>query len=90
MDIANLSELNATQFTDLIEFVNYILDLFMSLSVLIAVVFIVITGFTYIFSFGDENKIAKANKALIFTIVGLAVCLIGPLLIKFLLERILG
>lgn len=86
----DISDLNVTRFTDLEEFINYALDFFMSVAVLVAVIFIVITGFTYILSFGDENKIQKANKALVYIIVGLAVSLIAPLLIRFLLEQIMG
>ncbi len=83
-------DLNVTQFDDLLEFVNFLLDFFMSFAVLIAVIFIVVTGFSYILSFGDETKIQKANKSLIFTLVGLAVCLIAPLVIRFILQDILG
>ena len=86
----NISELNPTRFADLEEFINYALDFFMSLAVLIAVVFIVVTGFTYILSFGDESKIQKANKALVYIIVGLAVALIAPLVIRFLLDQIMA
>ncbi len=86
----DLMEYNVTRFTNLEEFLNFVLDFFMSAAVLIAVVFIVVTGFTYILSFGDENKIQKANKALVYIIVGLAVALIAPLLIRFLLDQIMA
>jgi formate-dependent nitrite reductase membrane component NrfD len=86
----DLSELNVTRFADLEEFINYALDFFMSVAVLVAVVFIVITGFTYILSFGDENKIQKANKALVYIIVGLVVSLVAPLVIRFLLQQIMA
>jgi multisubunit Na+/H+ antiporter MnhB subunit len=83
-------EHNVTRFADLEEFINFALDFFMSLAVIIAVVFIVVTGFTYILSFGDEAKIQKANKALVYIIVGLAVALIAPLVIRFLLDQIMA
>jgi len=83
-------ELNVTQFDDLLEFVNFLLDFFMSFAVLVAVVLIVVTGFSYILSFGDQSKIEKANKSLIYTLIGLAVCLIAPLVIRFILQDILG
>ena len=86
----DISDLNATRFADLGEFINYALDFFMSVAVLVAVAFIIVTGFTYIFSFGDEAKIAKANKALVYIIVGLIVALVAPLLIRFLLEQIMA
>lgn len=89
-EFMDLSDLNATRFEDLEEFINYALDFFMSVAVIVAVVFIVVTGFTYILSFGDENKIQKANKALVYIIVGLAVSLIAPLLIRFLLDQIMA
>ncbi len=83
-------EHNVTRFANLEEFINFALDFFMSVAVLVAVVFIVVTGFTYILSFGDESKIQKANKALVYIIVGLAVSLIAPLLIRFLLDQIMA
>ncbi len=86
----DMMELNVTRFEDLEEFINFALDFFMSVAVLIAVVFIVVTGFTYILSFGDEGKIQKANKALVYIIVGLAVSLIAPLIIRFLLDQIMA
>ncbi len=89
-EFMDLSDLNATRFEDLEEFINYALDFFMSVAVIVAVVFIVVTGFTYILSFGDETKIQKANKALVYIIVGLAVSLIAPLLIRFLLDQIMA
>ncbi len=88
MDLSK--DLNVTQFDDLLEFINYLLDFFMSFAILLAVVFIVVTGFSYILSFGDESKIQKANKSLVYTLIGLAVCLIAPLVIKFILKDILG
>ena len=83
-------EHNVTRFANLEEFINFALDFFMSVAVLVAVVFIVVTGFTYILSFGDEGKIQKANKALVYIIVGLAVSLVAPLLIRFLLDQIMA
>jgi len=86
----DLSKYNVTRFADLQEFIDFALDFFMSLAVIVAVVFIVVTGFTYILSFGDETKIQKANKALVYIIVGLAVALIAPLVIRFLLDQIMA
>ena len=86
----DLSQYNVTRFADLQEFIDFAIDFFMSLAVIIAVVFIVVTGFTYILSFGDETKIQKANKALVYIIVGLAVALIAPLVIRFLLDQIMA
>lgn len=89
MDV-DIADLNVTRFENLEEFINFALDFFMSVAVLVAVVFIVVTGFTYILSFGDEGKIQKANKALVYIIVGLAVSLIAPLVIRFLLDQIMA
>lgn len=82
--------MNYTTYTDLITFAKHVLDFVISISALIAVISLVITGFTYILSMGDDKKIEKANKSLLFTLVGLVVCFIAPMIIRFILEKFLG
>jgi type IV secretory pathway VirB2 component (pilin) len=61
----------------------------MSLSVLIVVASLVITGFKYIFSMGDEEKVKSATRSLTFSIVGLVIVFLSPRIIEFIINEVL-
>ncbi len=60
------------------------------IAALLAIVFMVYAGFLYIFSQGKEDKVEKAQKTMAYTIVGLILVFIAPLLIKFVLANFVG
>jgi small-conductance mechanosensitive channel len=60
------------------------------LAALVCVGVLVASGYSYITAAGDEQKVEKATKTLTFAIVGLVVCFIAVILVRFVLERILG
>ena len=62
LDIWSLSQ---TSFQNLPDFVYYIINFAISVSALIAVVSLVISGFRYILSFGDDKKIKAATQSLL-------------------------
>jgi TRAP-type C4-dicarboxylate transport system permease small subunit len=86
----NLSALNTTGYSDLIEMVQGSLNLIIALTALIAVISLVYSGFQYILSAGDEDKAGKAQKNITYTLVGLVVVFISPLVIRFVLDNVLG
>jgi len=86
MDFSGLTTAN---YSDLIAFVQGGLNLVISISALIAVISLVKAGIEYILSAGDETKIEKAQKSLIYTLIGLIMVFIAPLIIKFVLERVI-
>jgi hypothetical protein len=87
--LIDLQSLNFTDFGDLQEFVFFVVQLAMSLSVLIVVASLVITGFKYIFSMGDEEKVKSATRSLTFSIVGLVIVFLSPRIIEFIINEVL-
>ncbi len=85
----DLQSLNFTSFGDLKEFVFFVVQLGMSLSVLLVVASLVITGFKYIFSMGDEEKVKSATKSLTFSLLGLVIIFLSPRLIEFIINEVL-
>ena len=59
------------------------------LAALAAVAMLVAAGFMYITANGDEGKVEKATKTLTFAIIGLVVCFIAVMLVRFVLTNIL-
>ena len=87
--LIDLQSLNFTSFGDLKEFVFFVVQLGMSLSVLLVVASLVITGFKYIFSMGDEEKVKSATKSLTFSLLGLVIIFLSPRLIEFIINEVL-
>jgi hypothetical protein len=55
---------------------------------IVAVLMIMIGGFTYIMSSGDPQKISAAKNTIIYAIIGLIVAVSAQLIIKFVLQSI--
>jgi len=82
--------LQFTEYTDLYSFLVATMNLVMSLSALLAVVFLVYAGFKYIISAGDEDKTENATKTIVYALIGLIICFISPIVIKFVLNNVIG
>lgn len=52
----------------------------------VAVLIIVLAGLKYITSSGDPNGVASARKAIVYALVGLAVCFASWALVTFVLK----
>lgn len=59
------------------ELANNIIGFIRIIAIFIAVIMIIYAGFLFMTSAGEEEKISKAKKALLWALVGLAVFLIG-------------
>ncbi len=66
--------LQADNFAELIE---DIIEWLVSIGMVIAVVMIVYSGFLFMVSGGSEEKVTKAKRTLIWSLIGLAVLLVG-------------
>lgn len=86
----DFSGLNNTGYANLIEMVQGTLNLVIAITALIAVAALVYSGFQYILSAGDTSKAEKAQKSITYTLVGLVVVFISPLIIRFILNNVLG
>ena len=86
----DLLSLNFAGYDDLMVFINSVIGFAVSISGLISVVFIIISGFKFMFSGGDEDKIKDAQKSLIFSILGLVLVFLSPTIIEFVLTKVGG
>lgn len=72
------------------EFVIYLINLAIGFSALLAVIMVIVSGFKYIISMGDEKKIASASKSLMYALIGMVLVFIAPTVIQFVLDNFLG
>lgn len=66
--------LNATSFTELI---NDLAAWIFMIAIPLATLMFLIGGFMFMVSGGNEEKITRAKKTMLWSAVGLAICLIG-------------
>ena len=59
------------------------------LSALVAVVMIIVGGFTYITAAGDPDKIEKGGKIITAAIIGMVLIFLSKMIIGFVIDRIL-
>jgi hypothetical protein len=85
----DLSFLNNTGFSGLEEFLYFIINYAITISVILAVVSLIFAGFRYIFSMGDENKIATATRSLLFSLIGLVIVFISPTVIEYVIKKVI-
>ena len=73
--------LGVNSFEDLI---GKIIDFLVKIGVIIAPIFIIFAGFLFLTAGGDPNKISTAKNLILWTLVGLAILLVGKGLISIL------
>ena len=86
----DLSFLNSTSYDSLQPFVEAVINLAVSLSALLAVISLVVSGFKLMLSGGNEDKIKEAIKSLTFAILGLVLVFLAPTVIQFVLSKVVG
>lgn len=74
----------------LMPLVTSLINWAVGLAALVCVVILIASGYKYITAAGDENKVESATKTLTFAIIGLVVCFIAVILVRFVLSRIIG
>ena len=86
----DLSFLNNAGYDGLQAFINSIINLAMTLSALVTVISLVTSGFKFMLSGGDEDKIKDTQRSLVFSILGLILVFLAPTVIEFVLSNIVG
>ena len=86
----DLSFLNNTGYDGLRAFVDSVLTLAVALSALVTVASLILSGFKFMLSGGDDDKIKDAQRSLIFSILGLVLVFLAPTIIEFVLSNIVG
>ena len=88
--IVDLGPLNGTSFENLYDFLYFVINYAIAISTLIAVVSLIISGFRFIVSFGDDKKIKAATNSLMYSLIGLVLVFISPRIIEFVINTILN
>ena len=63
-------------------------NIVMYISGAIAIITLTIGGFMYITSGGDASKVSEAKNTILFTLIGVAVVVLGKFIILFVLDRL--
>ena len=74
---------------DLMPLIYDLINWAIGIAALICVVVLIFSGYKYITAAGDEGKVESATKTLTFAIIGLVVCFIAVILVKFVLQNLL-
>ena len=75
--------------TDLMTLIYSLINWAIGIAALICVVVLIVSGYKYITAAGDEGKVESATKTLTFAIIGLVVCFIAVILVRFVLQNVL-
>ena len=65
-----------------------LINMAIGFSALVAVILLIIAGYTYMTSAGDADKVEKAGKTITGTIIGLIIVFLAGLLVKTILNAI--
>ena len=88
--ILDIGSLNSTAFQNLPDFVYFVINYAITFSVLIAVISLIIGGFKYILSAGDDKKRKEAINSLMYSLIGLVLVFVSPTVIEFVINTILN
>ena len=68
--------------------IKTVLNFAIGFAVVVCVAILIFAGYSYMTANGDENKIKKATTSLTWAIIGLVVCFVAILLVRFVGEKI--
>lgn len=88
-DVRSVPRTNLT-FQGALGLFNTIIDYLFTILLVLAVVFIIIAAFRYLTAAGDEEKVGKAHKTLLYAVVAIAVALLAQGIVFIVEELILG
>lgn len=72
------------------EFVVKVLNWLIGASVILCVIMLIVSGFLYMTSGGNEDKVGKATKTLVNAIIGLVISFVAVMLVNFILKKFLN
>lgn len=73
-----------------LDWLSDVINIAVGLAALVCVGILIYSGYMYITAAGDEGKVSTATKSLTYAIVGLVICFIAVILVRFVLSTILG
>ncbi len=72
------------------DIIKTVLNFAIGFAVIVCVGILIYAGYSYMTANGDENKISTATKSLTWAIIGLVVCFVAVILVRFVGDKILG
>ena len=73
---------------DLVEAILFLINAALMLAAIIAVAFLVIGGFRFIISQGDEDQTTKAKNTILYAVIGLIVIGLAAAIVNFVVAAI--
>ena len=83
-DVSSCQEEGDNNFTTII---TRVINIFSILIGAISVIMIIIGGFRYIISGGDQNNVTAAKNTIMYAIIGLVVVLFSQVIVRFILTN---
>ncbi len=84
-----LGDVGGSSQADLMTLIYNLINWAIGIAALVCVVVLIASGYKYITAAGDENKVESATKTLTFAIIGLVVCFIAVILVRFVLQNVI-
>ena len=74
--------------TDLTKIISTILNTVFFVLGIVAVIIIILGGFSYMTSQGDSSKVEKGKKTILYGVIGLIICLIASAIVNFVIKSL--
>lgn len=74
--------------TELPDYVQTVLYTIISVLGIVAVIYIIIGGVSYMTSTGDPQKTQKARKTILYAVIGLVICVLAFAIVNFVIDKI--
>jgi hypothetical protein len=76
--------------SDLVDFITDVVNVFLALAGVVAVIFIIWGGVRYVSSRGDEQSAGSAKRTILYAAIGLIVIGLSAVIVNFVLRAIRG
>ncbi len=76
--------------TELPQLILQVVNWFLMIVGVLALVFLIYGGFLYITSHGDENQVEQAKKVILFAVIGIVVIGIAASIVNFVIDPFVG
>lgn len=86
--VKSLAECNIEKDDSLIDTISVIINVILGLLGLIAVIFIILGGVTFVTSSGDPGKVKKGKDTILYGVIGLVVALLAYAIVNFVLTSV--
>lgn len=70
--------------------VNTVVNILSYVAGILGIIFIIVSGFRYITSNGDQNRVASAKTTLVYALIGITVAALAQIIVHFVLNLVNG